>query len=145
MTCKSVAGHSAVSFRLSWINIEAFQICPFFTHNQSIFLLTTHWTGLIFFSWDWSSRGKLLVEAWLALTIVYELSKPIRRGEEQGSESPSSLLFEPISPSSLNVYLTFSPSSLLFPPCFSLLPTFFGPFLPPPYSVPPPSIRFHCS
>ena len=38
------------------------------------------------------------------------------RGEEQGSKSPSSLLFEPISPSSLNVYLTFSPSSLLFPP-----------------------------
>ena len=36
-------------------------------------------------------------------------------GEEQGSKSPSSLLFEPISPSSLNVYLTFSPSSLIIP------------------------------
>ena len=70
-----------------------------------------------------------------------------KRGEEQGSKSPfsllselispSSLLFEPISPSSLNVYLTFSPSSLLFPPIspssqlflghFSLLPILFLP------------------
>ena len=60
-----------------------------------------------------------------------------QRGEEQGSKSPSSLLFEPISPSSLNVYLTFSPSSLLFPPIspssqlfsghFSLLPILFLP------------------
>ena len=59
------------------------------------------------------------------------------RGEEQRSKSPSSLLFEPISPSSLNVYLTFSPSSLLFPPIspssqlflghFSLLPILFLP------------------
>ena len=69
----------------------------------------------------------------------------VMRGEEQGSKSPfsllsepislSSLLFEPISPSSLNVYLTFSPSSLLFPPSsqrflghFSLLPILFFPF-----------------
>ena len=68
--------------------------------------------------------------------------QPCREREEQGSKSPffllsepispSSLLFEPISPSSLNVYLTFSPSSQLF----------FGPFLPPPYSVPPPSVHF---
>jgi len=59
------------------------------------------------------------------------------RGEEQGSKSPFSLLSEPISPSSLNVYLTFSPSSLLFPPIspssqlflghFSLLPILFLP------------------
>ena len=59
------------------------------------------------------------------------------RGEEQGSKSPFSLLFEPISPSSLNVYLTCSPSSLLFPPIsrssqlflghFSLLPILFLP------------------
>ena len=74
------------------------------------------------------------------------------RGEEQGSKSPfsplfepispSSPLFEPISPSSLNVYLTFSPSSLLFPPIspssqlflghFSLLPIL---FLPPPFAL----------
>ena len=33
------------------------------------------------------------------------------RGEEQGGKTPSSLLFEPISPSSLNVYLT-APSSI---------------------------------
>ena len=74
----------------------------------------------------------------------------IKKGEEQGSKSPfsqlsepislSSLLFEPISPSSLNVYLTFSPSSLFYP-YFSLLLTIFGPFLPPPYSVPHPFIN----
>ena len=39
-----------------------------------------------------------------------------QEGEEQGSKSLFSLLSEPISPTSLNVYLTFSPSSLLFPP-----------------------------
>ena len=47
----------------------------------------------------------------------------LNEGEEQGSKSPFSLLSEPISPSSLNVYLTFSPSSLLFPyisPSFQL-------------------------
>ena len=69
------------------------------------------------------------------------------RGKEQGSKSrfsllsepisPSSLLSEPISPSSLNVYLTVSPSSLLFPLFlpppnfflghFSLLPILFPP------------------
>ena len=73
----------------------------------------------------------------------------IWRGVEQGGKSPFSLLFEPISPSSL-LFEPISPSSLkfnlffsllpTFPPYFSLLPTFFGPFLPPPYSVPPPSI-----
>ena len=50
---------------------------------------------------------------------------------------PSSYFFEPISPSSLNVYVSFSPSSLLFPPIspssqlflghFSLLPILFLP------------------
>ena len=61
-----------------------------------------------------------------------------RKGEEQGSKSPFSLLSEPISPSSLNVNLTFSPSSLLFPLIspsssqlflghFSLLPILFLP------------------
>ena len=60
-----------------------------------------------------------------------------KRGEEQGSKSPfsllsepispSSLLFESISPSSLNVYLTFSPSSQLFLGHFSLLPILFLP------------------
>ena len=63
-----------------------------------------------------------------------------KRGEEQGSKSPFSLLSEQISPSSLNVYLTFSPSSLLFPPISPSSQLFFGPFLPPPYSVPPPRV-----
>ena len=60
-----------------------------------------------------------------------------KRGKEQGSKSRFSLLSEPISPSSLNVYLTFSPSSLLFPPICPSSHLLFGPFLPPPYSVPP--------
>ena len=47
-----------------------------------------------------------------------------KRGEEQGSKSPFSLLSEPISPSSLDVYLTFSPSSQLFP-LFLPPPNFF--------------------
>ena len=61
-------------------------------------------------------------------------------GREQGGKSPFSLLSEPISPSSLLFWANFS---LLptFSAYFSLRPTFFGPFLPPPYSVPPPS--FH--
>ena len=46
--------------------------------------------------------------------------KPTRhakqRGKEQGSKSLFSLLSEPTSPSSINAYLTFSPSSLLLPP-----------------------------
>ena len=70
-----------------------------------------------------------------------------KRGEEQGSKSPFSLLSEPISPSSLlsepispfslNVYLAYSPSSLHFHPIspssqlflghFSLLPILFLP------------------
>ena len=50
-----------------------------------------------------------------------------KRGEEQGSKSPFSLLSEPISPSSLL-------SPLFLPP-----PNFFWRFLPPPYSVTPPS------
>ena len=69
----------------------------------------------------------------------------IMRGVEQGGKSPfsllsetispSSLLFEPISLSSLNASFSFSPSSLLFPPIspfsqiylghFSLLPILF--------------------
>jgi len=67
------------------------------------------------------------------------------RGEKQGSKSPfsllsepispSSLLFEPICPSSLNVYLTFFYLLPTRSPYFSLLSTFFGPFLSPPYSV----------
>ena len=79
----------------------------------------------------------------------------ITEGEEQGTKSPFSLLSEPISPSS-QLFISSSRSiqfnspfshifffSLLptFPPYFSLLPTFFGPFLPPPYSVPPPSVK----
>ena len=65
------------------------------------------------------------------------LSLILWRGEEQGNKSPFFLLSEPISPSSLNVYLTFSPSSLLSPPIspssqlfsghFSLLPILFLP------------------
>ena len=71
------------------------------------------------------------------------------RGTGRGGKSPFSQLSEPISPSSLLFWANFSPLpkrlrfffSLLstFPPYFSLLPTFFGPFLPPPYSIPPPS------
>ena len=62
---------------------------------------------------------------------------------------PPPYIFEPISPSSLLFWTNFSllPKRLrfffslltTFSPYFSLLPTFFGPFLPPPYSVPPPS------
>ena len=59
-----------------------------------------------------------------------------KNGEEQGSKSSFSLLSEPISPSSL-LFISSSrsiqfnsPYSQLF--FFSLLPTFFGPFLPPP-------------
>ena len=70
-------------------------------------------------------------------------------GGKQGGKSPFSLLSEPISPSSLLLWANFSllPKRLrfffsllpTFSPYFSLLPTFFGPFLPTPYSVPPPS------
>ena len=66
-----------------------------------------------------------------------------------GGKSLLSLLSEPISPSSLLFLANFSLLrkrlrfffSLLptFSPYFSLLPTLLGPFLPPPYSVPPPS------
>ena len=85
---------------------------------------------------------------------IYVCATGLWRGEEQGNKSPFSLLSEPISPSSLlfepislpslNVYLTFSPSSappyffpLFFPPPNLF---FFGPFLPPPYSVSTPSL-----
>ena len=54
------------------------------------------------------------------------LCRAVYRGGT-GGKSPSSLLSEPI-----------SLSSLLFWTNFSLLPTFFGPFPPPPYAVPPP-------
>ena len=73
-----------------------------------------------------------------------------KRGVEQGSKSPFSLLSEPISPSYLLFGANFSllPKRLrfffsllpTFSPYFSLLPTFFGPFLPPPCSVPPPPV-----
>ena len=90
---------------------------------------------------------------WKKTTDV-ELTR--QKGDEQGSKSPFSLLSEPISPSSL-LFISSSTSiqfnspysqhflfSLLptFSPYFSLLPTFFGSFLPPPYSVPPPSRQF---
>ena len=74
----------------------------------------------------------------------------VEEGAEQGGKSPFSLLSEPISPPSLLFLANFSllPKRLrcffsllpTFPPYFSLLPTFSGPFLPPPYSVPPPSV-----
>ena len=49
------------------------------------------------------------------------------------------ITFSSISPYSYNI--SFSPSSLHFRPDFSLLLTFFRPFLPPPYCVPPPSVK----
>jgi len=85
----------------------------------------------------------------------FTLRDRTKRGEEQGSKSPFSLLSEPISPSPL-LFISSSRSiqfncpysqlfffSLLptFSPYFSLLPTFFGPFLPPPYPGPPPSTK----
>ena len=108
--------------------------------------------------------------AYLLKLVLMSEAKIIREEGGTGGKSPFSLLSEPISPSSLlfesispfsllsepispslyflsqflppplNGYFSFSPSSLLFPPYFSLLPTLFGPFLPPPYSVPPPSL-----
>ena len=73
------------------------------------------------------------------------------RGVEQGGKSPfsllsepispSSLLFKPISPSSLNASFSFSPYSLLFPPISPSSQLYLGhKILPPPYSVPPPSL-----
>ena len=50
-----------------------------------------------------------------------------RRGGGQGGKSPFSLLSEPISPSSLNGYVSFSPSSQLFWGHFFLLPILFLP------------------
>ena len=76
-------------------------------------------------------------------------------GGGTGGKSPFSLLSEPISPSSLLFWANFSllPKQLrfffsllpTFSPYFSLLPTLFGPFLPPPYSVPPSSLWGNCS
>ena len=90
-----------------------------------------------------ATRGKQLIFHSVTLTKGKFPNTPEQAcfwgGEEQGSKSPFSLLFEPISPSSLNVYLTFFPSSLLFPPISPSSQLFLGPFLPPPYSVPPPS------
>ena len=69
----------------------------------------------------------------LRLHVTYGALSPMSpkpatlRGEEQGSKSLSSLLFEPISPSSLNVYLKFSPSSQHLWGHFSLLPILFLP------------------
>ena len=99
--------------------------------------------------WQWYSCYYIKLTADIDFFVT--TWKPSRKkGDEQGSKSPfsllsepispSSLLFEPISPSSLNVYLTFSLSSLLFPPISPSSQLFFGPFLPPPYSVPAPSI-----
>ena len=61
------------------------------------------------------------------MSLLYNPQFTIRRGEEQGGKSPSSL----------NGYVSFSPSSLLFPPVspssqlflghFSLLPILFLP------------------
>ena len=83
--------------------------------------------------------------------LVWISAPPLGWGGEQGGKSPFSLLSEPISPSSLLFLANFSllPKRLrfffsllpTFSPYFSLLLTFFGPFLPPPYSVPPPSLK----
>ena len=61
----------------------------------------------------------------------------MEEGGGTGGKSPFSLLFGPISPSSVNINFSFSPSSLLFPPIspssqlclghFSLLPILFLP------------------
>ena len=79
----------------------------------------------------------------------------LRRGEEQGSKSPFSLLSEPISPSSLLYLANFSLRNKRLTHFFSLhptwssffplLPTFFGLFFPPPYSVPTLSLRLRGS
>ena len=61
------------------------------------------------------------------MSLLYNPQFTIRRGEEQGGKSPFSLLSEPISPSSLNGYVSFSPSSQLFLGHFSLLPILFLP------------------
>ena len=84
----------------------------------------------------------------LVLSVQPWNSKGLNWRGGQGGKSPFSLLSESISPSSLLFWANFSllPKRLrfffsllpTFSPCFSL-PTFFGPFLPPPYSVPPPS------
>ena len=75
------------------------------------------------------------------------------RGGREGGKSPFSLLSEPISPSSLLFWANFSllPKRLRFffslLPSFPLyfsLPTFFGPFISPPYSVPPPPPCMTC-
>ena len=78
------------------------------------------------------------------------------RGEEQGSKSPFSLPSEPISPSSLlfisssrSIQINSPHSQLFFSSLlptfslhFSLLPTFFGPFLPPLFLPPLPWTKF---
>ena len=80
-----------------------------------------------------SSKSRTYLCASLLLRNKISTPLPVFwRGEEQGSKSPFSLLSEPISPSSLNVYLTFSPSSQLFLGHFSLLPIL---FLPPPFAL----------
>ena len=98
-------------------------------------------------------NNTLLIYNWWLCTALK--STALKRGEEQGSKSPFSLLSEPISPSSLllisssrsiqfnSLYSQLFFFSLLptFSPYFSLLPTCFGPFLPPPCSVPPPFLN----
>ena len=83
--------------------------------------------------------------------LLFYFLLPWGGGGEQGGKSPLSLLSEPISPSSLLFWANFSllPKRLrfffsllsTFSPYFSLLSTLFGPFLPPPYSIPLPSLR----
>ena len=77
---------------------------------------------------NWAENGVVQYKLWSSEYCWHD-KLAVLEGGEQGSKSLSSLPFEPISPSSLNVYLTFSPSSLLFP-LFLPPPNFFWAIFP---------------
>ena len=69
---------------------------------------------------------KFLIVMWHECSWILVIFKEGGGGRKR-SKSPFSLLSEPISPSSLNSYVSFSPSSQLFLVHFSLLPILFLP------------------